>query len=401
MKDDKKIIHLTLLRHGESTGNAQGVLQGQKDFALSPLGRQQVQWLSTRWVTEKTSFDLIISSPLSRASETAKIISPTLGASIEYDPDWMERDFGPYSGCVLDELTPDLSQNVSMDPSSPSGNDGESQMDFFRRAERATLSLLKRAHGRYLVVAHGGIINQALHAILGLPPQSGYSETRFILSNTGFATLSYDLSEHIWRLFRFNDRQHLDQRLAEHPNVEDENRSESNHQYQDNLHIKGSNSIPTQIRPARLADLDEILDVFIETDRMHTTARPDIFLPAQSTDWSRSFFETQFTQPGVFLFVAENNDRIFGCLHAILKESPQTEIWRHRRWLSISNISVRSSVRDQGIGKALMQSAHSLAIELGLHAIELTVWEFNTEALAFYKHLGYRTSRRAMWLEVK
>ncbi|RPI31749.1 MAG: histidine phosphatase family protein, partial [Chloroflexota bacterium] len=67
--------HLILLRHGESVGNANGVYQGQADFELSDLGRRQAQALAERWVAEEKTFDLVISSPLLRARQTAEIIA--------------------------------------------------------------------------------------------------------------------------------------------------------------------------------------------------------------------------------------------------------------------------------------------------------------------------------------
>ena len=401
MKEEINLIHLTLLRHGESTGNAQGVLQGQTDYELSELGRQQAQWLAARWVGEAVSFDQIISSPLSRARQTAEIISAALRTPIEYDPNWKERDFGSFSGQMLDEVLPDLSRNQSQNPSFPEGDHGESQWDFFWRAERAVTGVLQQTPGRYLVVAHGGILNQALHALLGLPPQSGQSEARFILSNTGFASLSYDPAEQIWRLFRFNDKQHL----YGHPSLPTGKADvERTLGQQHNQHLSSlvkPTGLAANIRPARLIDVDEILEIFAEVDQLHASARPDIFMPAQSPGWSRSFFESQLTEPGVYLLVAENEQQVLGCLHAIIKESPKIEIWKPRCWLSISNITVRSGLRGRGIGKALMQAAHSLAIELGLQSIELTVWEFNMDARAFYEQLGFLTSRRVMWLEVQ
>ena len=401
MEDKEKLLHLILLRHGESIGNAQGILQGQSDYDLSVIGRQQAQRLAARWVAEKVNFDWIISSPLSRARETAEIISAALHSPIEYDTDWKERDFGTSSGQLLDEVIPDLLRDQLLDPSLPAGEHGESQWDFYRRAERVVSGILTRPPGRYLVVAHGGIINQALHALLGLPPQSGQSEARFILSNTGFATLSYDPSDQIWRLFRFNDKQHLYGYPSGPTGAAKTDHTISHQTIKSSVSRDNSAFVSVQIRPARLADIDVILDVFAEVDQLHASARPDIFLPAQSHGWSRPFFKAQLDEPGAYLLVAESKSQVMGCLHAIVKESPQIEIWKPRCWLSISNISVRSGLRGQGIGNALMQAANSLATELGLQSIELTVWEFNRDARAFYKQLGFQTSRRVMWLEVK
>ena len=64
------IYHITFLRHGESTGNAENRLQGLSDFPLSDTGRDQARALGERWQAEGLTFDMAITSPLSRARET-------------------------------------------------------------------------------------------------------------------------------------------------------------------------------------------------------------------------------------------------------------------------------------------------------------------------------------------
>ena len=72
----------TLLRHGESTGNAQGVYQGRAEFDLSEKGRVQARALGDYWLSNGTSFSQIISSPQARARQTAEIISAILNLSL-------------------------------------------------------------------------------------------------------------------------------------------------------------------------------------------------------------------------------------------------------------------------------------------------------------------------------
>jgi broad specificity phosphatase PhoE len=59
--------------------------------------------------------------------------------------------------------------------------------------------------GNTLVVAHGGILNMALYAILGIPAQIAHSGARFTFNNTTFASLSYEPEFHIWRLLHFDN----------------------------------------------------------------------------------------------------------------------------------------------------------------------------------------------------
>jgi hypothetical protein len=100
---------ITLLRHGESLGNYEGRHQGQADFPLTDRGRIQTQALLKRWKSERISFDLIISSPLKRARETAEMISAELKILLEFDPLWMgqcEADGRVKPRGVLETLPP-------------------------------------------------------------------------------------------------------------------------------------------------------------------------------------------------------------------------------------------------------------------------------------------------------
>ena len=68
-------MNLIIVRHAESTGNAEDRLQGQDDFPLSERGRRQASLLRARFESEVYVPTHIYSSPLSRALETARIAS--------------------------------------------------------------------------------------------------------------------------------------------------------------------------------------------------------------------------------------------------------------------------------------------------------------------------------------
>jgi broad specificity phosphatase PhoE len=219
MKNDETerrgLYHITLLRHGESTGNAGGYLQGQADFPLSDTGRNQAEALAGRWLTEEVTFDRIISSPLLRARETAEIIAGRLASArnpgaipIEFDPVWMERDWGLISGLHRSEAEERFPRPEFIPTYQPIGVTGESQWELYLRAGRGIQALMDKPAGRYLVVSHGGILNVAMYAILGITPQANFHGARFRFRNTAFAKLVYDPSEHVWLVEGFNDYAH-------------------------------------------------------------------------------------------------------------------------------------------------------------------------------------------------
>jgi broad specificity phosphatase PhoE len=203
------IFEITLLRHGESTGNAGGIYQGQMDFDLTERGAAQVQALAERWQRLGRSFDRILSSPLRRARQTAEIISQALDLPVEYDPIWMERDHGKLSGLTLEEGEVRYPRPAFTNPYNSVADNGESLWELYLRAGQAVQKLVNRPVGRYLIVSHGAFLNMFMYAVLGIVPQANFSGVRFRFTNTSVAELRYDPGQHVWLLESINDRQHL------------------------------------------------------------------------------------------------------------------------------------------------------------------------------------------------
>jgi broad specificity phosphatase PhoE len=205
---EKIVYQFTFLRHGESTGNAQSRWQGQSDYPLTEWGRAQARALAERWQAENVSFDLIISSPLTRACETAEIIGSALNVKMETDSIWLERDIGAMEGLTAEEVR-QRPQPPYVTPYDSIGGDGEGDWELFLRAGKALHELLKRPAGNYLVVSHGGMLNQLMHAIVGVTHHADPSGVRFHFENTAFARLTYYPQRHRWAVETLNDRAHL------------------------------------------------------------------------------------------------------------------------------------------------------------------------------------------------
>jgi broad specificity phosphatase PhoE len=208
MRSKPKLFFITLVRHGESVGNAESRWQGQKDYPLTERGRAQAQALAARWKQEDVKFDAVIASPLSRAKETAEIISSSYGLNVELDPLWMERNNGKFSGLTASEVRQNFTHPEFYNPYDPVGINGEGDWELFLRAGQALHSLLKREPARYLIVSHGGLLNQVMHAVVGITPQANNAGLRFRFSNTAFANLIYHPHHHRWTIDVVNDHAH-------------------------------------------------------------------------------------------------------------------------------------------------------------------------------------------------
>ena len=153
-------------------------------------------------------FDLVIASPLGRAKETAQIIASALNVKVELDPIWLERHIGEMEGLTAEEVR-QKPQPPYVTPYNSIGGNGEGDWELYLRAGKALHELLHRPPGSYLVVSHGGMLNQLMHAIVGIAHQPDPSGVRFHFENTSFARVIYFPHRHRWAIDAVNDRAHL------------------------------------------------------------------------------------------------------------------------------------------------------------------------------------------------
>lgn len=85
-----------LVRHGQSEDNANDIFGGHHDSILTQKGRDQAQEVAEK--LKNYALDVIYSSPLKRASETAEIIAKQLGKEFSVEPGLIERNFGVLTG---------------------------------------------------------------------------------------------------------------------------------------------------------------------------------------------------------------------------------------------------------------------------------------------------------------
>jgi broad specificity phosphatase PhoE len=89
-----------LARHGRTRLDAAGLLRGRLDPGIDAVGLFQALTLSD--VLGRQDLQLIISSPLVRAVETARKVALRAGLEVEIDQRLADRDFGPWAGKTLD-----------------------------------------------------------------------------------------------------------------------------------------------------------------------------------------------------------------------------------------------------------------------------------------------------------
>ncbi len=158
-----------LLRHAESLANSEGILAGRvTGVHLSDRGRLQ----SRQLVKGLAKLDIrkIYSSPLERCLETISPYSKAVGKRVNFDKNFVEMDYGSWSGRKLASLRREkLWSRIQKKPSSVRFPEGESFTEMSRRIQIGLNSLSRRHRkGGVLVVSHGDPIKFAIAATLGL-----------------------------------------------------------------------------------------------------------------------------------------------------------------------------------------------------------------------------------------
>ena len=93
-----------IIRHGQTEKNRANVLQGRSDIPLNDSGRQQAEEVKNQFIKAGIHFDLVYTSPLIRAVQTAAIIAESIPQLT--DDRLIEMDYGPYEGMDLTNPAP-------------------------------------------------------------------------------------------------------------------------------------------------------------------------------------------------------------------------------------------------------------------------------------------------------
>ena len=155
---------LLLVRHGESTWNAEHRWQGHSDPPLSPLGEKQARVAAS--AVAELGFTAVVSSDLLRARQTAELLAPP-GLDVVVEPAFKERTVGEWEGLTRDEID---EQYPGMRKAHRSPPGFESDESVVARVEPALIAVAaaRGACTTTLVVTHGGVI-RSLERHLGAP----------------------------------------------------------------------------------------------------------------------------------------------------------------------------------------------------------------------------------------
>ena len=169
--------HIYITRHGESQWNIEGKVQGVTDTPLTAKGIEQAQVLAKKIKETEIKIDEILYSPLSRATDTAKILAEENGLPLTLEPRLIEQNFGEYEGHEW-KKHPGVFHEAKKQFASDY-NGGESMLRLAQRIYNLLDELKARSQAEnktFLLVTHGGIARM-IHSYF-------YSETNEEFSST-------------------------------------------------------------------------------------------------------------------------------------------------------------------------------------------------------------------------
>lgn len=165
-----------IVRHGETSWNADRRLQGHQDVPLNELGLAQAEaagrYLLNRH--QQTPYAAIVSSDLMRARQTADEIAHALGMAVVSDPGLRERHYGQFEGKTQTEAEAqnpaDYAALVARAELDAAPGGAEPLQGMLERIERSLWDLAsQQADHAVILVTHGGVLDLLYRRAMGRP----------------------------------------------------------------------------------------------------------------------------------------------------------------------------------------------------------------------------------------
>ena len=152
------------------------------------------------------------------------------------------------------------------------------------------------------------------------------------------------------------------------------------------------------VRFAGEGDLDRVNELRRQVNDLHVAGKPEVFKPGFCAEL-RDFIHVIREDPQKEIVVAEVDGKVcgFAVLNHIVR--PENPFMFERNFLDIDEFGVDEKCRRRGAASAMIAFILDYAKEKGYPRLELNMWEFNQDALAFYEAVGFTTYRR--YMEIK
>jgi ribosomal protein S18 acetylase RimI-like enzyme len=143
------------------------------------------------------------------------------------------------------------------------------------------------------------------------------------------------------------------------------------------------------IRRAEINDIDSILPLEEQIFKIHSKERPD-WIDKNKRPFSYDLLKNIIESNTQKIFIAEMDNKIIGFCKINHREINNNLMFYDMLNIEIENLIVDEKHRKKGIGKNLFGEVKNYAKEVNAKYIELSVWEFNKNAINFYKRMGMK-----------
>lgn len=213
-------MNIYFVRHGSTDGNESDQFQ-IPTIELSEKGQRQAKFMAKRF--ENIPIDVIFASPMTRASQTARVIAEHTGHTVIEDTVFEEiKRPSVVRGRSKSEPCVKMIMKVVKDTFTDPNNRHSDEEDYFQIKDRGKniMELLsKREEKNILVVTHGEILKMVLALVIFgdklTPGIFDEIKRTFVPHNTGITLIQYDhsfgLHESGWYVLGWNDHAHLDE----------------------------------------------------------------------------------------------------------------------------------------------------------------------------------------------
>ncbi len=142
------------------------------------------------------------------------------------------------------------------------------------------------------------------------------------------------------------------------------------------------------IRPADRLDIKAIQDLYRYLDSLHSQQQSEIYTQAVRDP---GYIHDALANPLGVAFCAAGGDNVVGFAYAYEFRPPHLSIFVQQRYALIDAVVVHPEWRRARIGTRLVEAVRRWSADAGHAHVELAVYAFNDEALAFYNELGFKT----------
>jgi len=149
------------------------------------------------------------------------------------------------------------------------------------------------------------------------------------------------------------------------------------------------------IRRPQCGDYMEVKKMIQSLHNLHQTYRPDIYADKE-IPFSIDDFTQMISKDSSIVLLAELDNKVVGICTATIKEPPTNPILIPHNTAYIEDIYVEPKHSGMGIGKMLFKSVEDIVTSKNIDRIDLMVWSFNEEAIAFYESIGMSSQRIIM-----